>query len=75
MPIFEYVCRTCHHRFETIVNGSKTPACPACDSAALDKQLSVFAVSTNARRGSSLPATSPCAQCGHPDGPGACRLN
>jgi putative FmdB family regulatory protein len=50
MPIFEYVCRACHHRFETIVNGSKTPVCPSCESPALDKQLSVFAVSTAGRR-------------------------
>ena len=76
MPIFEYVCRDCHHRFETIVHGSTTPVCPSCDSAALDKQLSVFAVGTQStRRESSFADGSPCAQCGHPDGPGACGMN
>ena len=30
MPIFEYVCHECNHRFELIVQGSAVPVCPAC---------------------------------------------
>ena len=74
MPIFEYLCRDCHHRFETLVSASRQPSCPHCESRALDKQLSVFAVST--RSGADIgPATGPCGSCGDPRGPGGCRLN
>jgi putative FmdB family regulatory protein len=43
MPIFEYDCRRCHHRFEQIVFTTREPVhCPKCDSSAVEKQLSVF---------------------------------
>jgi len=43
MPIFEYSCRKCNHRFETIVLSTREKiACPKCRSSALEKQLSVF---------------------------------
>lgn len=74
MPIFEYICRDCHHRFETLVSASRQPACPVCHGQVLDKQLSVFAVS--AKSGGSEPmAAGPCGSCGDPRGPGSCRLN
>lgn len=28
MPIFEYVCRECNHRFELLMQGSVEAACP-----------------------------------------------
>ena len=43
MPIFEYVCKKCDHRFEAIVNASTQVECPSCASQRLEKQLSVFA--------------------------------
>jgi putative FmdB family regulatory protein len=73
MPIFEYVCRDCDHRFETFVQGSATPACPSCEGEHLDKQLSVFAVA--ARSSTPLPTPGPCGTCGDPRGAGACSLN
>ncbi|MGH7796224.1 MAG: FmdB family zinc ribbon protein [Candidatus Binatia bacterium] len=43
MPIFEYNCRKCNHRFETIVFSAREKIpCPKCQSSALEKQLSVF---------------------------------
>ena len=42
MPLFEYHCKTCGHRFETLVVGSQTPSCPRCASAELEKQHSTF---------------------------------
>jgi putative FmdB family regulatory protein len=74
MPIFEYVCRDCDHHFEAFVQGAAAPACPSCQSPQLDKQLSVFAVST---RGAApdMPAPAPCGACGDPRGPGACAMN
>lgn len=42
MPIFEYSCRKCNHRFETIVLSAREKiACPKCHSTALE-ELSVF---------------------------------
>jgi putative FmdB family regulatory protein len=74
MPIYEYVCARCDHRFETLVRASTVPECPACHGTELQKQFSVFAVST---RDSSGPAAlpSPCGTCGDPRGPGACSIN
>ena len=42
MPLFEYQCRTCGHRFEALVVGSRMPACPRCTSEDLEKQHSTF---------------------------------
>jgi len=66
MPIYEYRCRACDHRFELIVNGSTTPACPACEARDLEKQLSVFAVAT--ARPARLPRSAPADDAGIPMG-------
>lgn len=73
MPIFEYLCQTCNHRFETIVRGSTPPTCPSCQSADLAKQWSAFGVGGTATWSSSGPG--PCGSCGDPRGPGACSIN
>jgi putative FmdB family regulatory protein len=73
MPIFEYVCQECHHKFEALVYGKQKAECPKCHATKLDPQLSVFAVSTKSSFGSSAP-TSPCGSCGDPRGPGSCSL-
>jgi putative FmdB family regulatory protein len=75
MPIFEYICRDCHHRFETLVTASRPPACPSCHGEGLDKQLSVFAVGASGGRAAELASPGPCGTCGDPRGPGACSLN
>ncbi|MGE3844687.1 MAG: zinc ribbon domain-containing protein [Vicinamibacterales bacterium] len=74
MPIFEYICRDCSRHFEALVSNGKTPVCPGCQGTALDKQLSVFAVSTRATS-TSAPMPGPCGSCGDPRGPGSCSLN
>jgi putative FmdB family regulatory protein len=73
MPIYEYVCQDCQHRFETLVTASRQPACPVCESHGLEKQHSVFAVSTRSNGTSAAPAG--CGTCGDPRGPGSCSLN
>ncbi len=69
MPIHEYACRACGNEFETLVRSSETPVCPKCESAELEKKLSVFAAQTKSA-GAEMPAA--CGACGHPGGPGAC---
>lgn len=44
MPIYEYICSRCGHRFEALVFGTKVPDCPRCGSSKLEKLFSAFAV-------------------------------
>ena len=53
MPIYEYVCSACEARFEKLVRRfGEEVSCPSCASAAVDKQLSVFAVAVSSRSSS-----------------------
>jgi putative FmdB family regulatory protein len=73
MPLYEYACRDCGHKFEYLTRDGQSPACPSCDGQALDKLLSVFAVSANDAGTSSQEAVGPCGRmCGTP---GACSMN
>ena len=74
MPIYEYRCKGCDKRFETLVQGKQKPECPACGGRKLDKQLSVFAVSAGSGEGRQSDLPGPCGSCGHPDGPGSCGI-
>jgi putative FmdB family regulatory protein len=76
MPIFEYSCQSCGHRFEHLTRAGRDAVCPACDSTTLDKQLSTFAVGANGSGSrADLAAPGPCGSCGDPRGPGACSMN
>jgi putative FmdB family regulatory protein len=75
MPIFEYICKQCHHQFEALVYGKEKAECPKCHTTKLEPRLSVFAVSA---KGSSSKSQSPagaCGSCGDPRGPGSCSMN
>jgi putative FmdB family regulatory protein len=74
MPIYEYACTDCHATFEALVRSDTVPQCPQCQSTALEKLLSVFSTAV-ASTASAPPLPSPCAGCGHPDGPGGCAMN
>ena len=74
MPIFEYVCRECNHRFELLVQGATAPACPSCKATSLEKQFSAFGVgATSDWARCSGPRA--CGSWGDPRGPGACSMN
>lgn len=75
MPLYEYVCQECAHRFELIVQGSTIPACPKCKTQHLEKQLSVFAVSGSESSLGFEGSPGACGTCGDPRGPGACSMN
>ncbi len=76
MPLFEYECRGCGHRFEYLTREGQSPSCPACKGAELQKLLSVFAAqSSGPGKSFSYPPTGPCGTCGDPRGPGSCSMN
>jgi putative FmdB family regulatory protein len=43
VPIHDYRCSTCGETFELLVLGGTVPACKACGSAALERQVSLTA--------------------------------
>jgi putative FmdB family regulatory protein len=49
MPLYEYRCRDCSHRFEILQrmgDGALGLACPHCSGNLLDKQFSTFAAAS-----------------------------
>lgn len=57
MPIYEYACRQCGHRFERLVLRTSPPAqCPSCQSPDLEQLLSLSSVSSEASRETNLSA-------------------
>jgi putative FmdB family regulatory protein len=71
MPIYEYVCADCRSKFEKLVRRwGDAVDCPGCGSAAVEKQLSTFAVAS-----SGSASASSAEGCGMPEGgcgAGAC---
>jgi putative FmdB family regulatory protein len=57
MPIYEYRCRQCRHRFEYLVL-SKSPAaqCPSCNGSDLEQLISLCSTSTEGTREANLSA-------------------
>ena len=43
MPLYDFRCLACDHRFEQHVPYGELPACPACDHAETERTLSAFA--------------------------------
>jgi putative FmdB family regulatory protein len=57
MPVYEYQCRSCGHRFEYLVlRSSPAAACPACAKTDLEQLISLCAVSSEASRDANLAA-------------------
>ena len=53
MPLYEYRCRKCSRRFETLVFGKEKPSCPKCHGNDLEKLWSAFAVAGGERKSES----------------------
>lgn len=75
MPLYEYSCRECDHRFEALVRGDRTPECPSCHATELERRQSVFAARTTAGSSVTEIPTGGCGHCGDPRGPGSCSIN
>lgn len=42
MPIYEYKCKNCGHKFEKLVFGKEKIKCPKCQGSTLKKLFSTF---------------------------------
>jgi putative FmdB family regulatory protein len=75
MPLREYACDDCRHRFEDLVSEGERPFCPACGGRRLTLRFSSFAVATGSRAAARTDDSGSCGSCGDPRGPGACSVN
>ena len=50
MPIYEYECRECQHRFELLVFDTTSPECPKCEATDLERLMSLSSVSCDSTR-------------------------
>ena len=71
MPIYEYECNKCGHRFEQLVRSDTRPECPECHSRSLKKQFSAFAVGSQQQI--TTAGDELCGRCGNV--PGSCAMN
>lgn len=64
MPLYEYRCRECGHRFEILQRlgqGADGLECPQCGAPGVEKQFSTFSASGgDSSRGSSYGAAGGC---------------
>ena len=56
MPIFDYSCTACGQRFEALVRGKDTAACPKCGGTELEKNLTLPALKTEGTHGKAMAA-------------------
>jgi putative FmdB family regulatory protein len=66
MPIFEFRCKKCDHKFEELVFSSRTDladiVCPKCGEKTAEKLMSTFCAGNQSSAASSQPA--PCGRSG-----------
>ena len=56
MPIFEFICASCGHHFETLVRGGQVPVCASCGSDRLEKQMSLPRVKSESTHAQAMAA-------------------
>jgi putative FmdB family regulatory protein len=56
MPIYEYTCRACGHRFELLVRRETVEQCSACRSDDIERLLSLPAVKSSSTEAQALRA-------------------
>ena len=68
MPLYAYRCTDCSKEFETLVRSGDTPECPVCQSAHLERQLSLIARPAPGGDGGAMDMGGAC------DGAGGCGM-
>lgn len=56
MPLYDFVCKACTHRFEALVRGKAAPACPECSSEDLEREMPLPRVKSETTRGMAMRA-------------------
>lgn len=57
MPIYEYACTGCGHRFEFLVlRGQEPAACARCGAATIERQLSLPAIKSDGTHAKAMAA-------------------
>lgn len=67
MPLYEYRCRECSHRFEILQRlgqGAEGLECPHCGAPGVEKQFSTFAASGGASSRGTHPVGGGCGPSG-----------
>jgi putative FmdB family regulatory protein len=62
MPLYEYRCPECGHRFEILQRMGETAeglACPRCGAGKVEKQFSTFAAASTGGRGEAASCGTP----------------
>ena len=75
MPLREFACRRCGHRYEDLVRGEERSHCPSCESGDVERLLSSFAVGSPSAAPGRVTGPGACGSCGDPRGPGSCSLD
>lgn len=69
MPLFEFRCPTCDHRFEELVSGDAVPPCPSCQAIVTERLISACRIQGACARGGYSPdsaagtASGKCGGC------------
>jgi putative FmdB family regulatory protein len=66
MPIFEFECESCQHRFEELRRASDTtlPECPVCRAEKVKKLVSAGAIRANGAAAGSADFSAPSCSVG-----------
>ncbi len=64
MPIYEYHCDQCKKKFETLVLGSDTPACPTCGREDVRRVMSACGFVSKGSGGQTVSASAGSSSCG-----------
>ena len=67
MPIYEYCCKQCNHRFEELVKSGgvrEEVACPACENRDVMRLPSVFGVGASGIASAPTGELPVCGTCG-----------
>jgi putative FmdB family regulatory protein len=78
MPIYEYLCTTCHQTFDVrrgVADADRGAACPMCGAAKAQRVVSSFvAFSSAGGQRRAVAGSSPCAGCAPVGGCAGCGL-
>jgi len=67
MPLYEYRCTECDHRFEILQRmgeGADGLDCPSCGEPRVEKQFSTFASASSTPGGTRSVSSGPTGACG-----------